>query len=114
MIRLSQKFEFSAAHRLSRPELSEAENLAVFGKCSNPNGHGHNYEVQVTIAGHPQEYMPGYDLTWPHCVYLYYANIVGFIGLGFYLLVLLTFARMTSPRVDGDSLPTLPASSSAS
>jgi hypothetical protein len=45
-------------------------------------------------------HLPGYDLTWPHCVYLYYANIVGFIGLGFFLLILLMFVRMTRPRVD--------------
>ena len=51
MIRLSQKFEFSASHRLHNPEMSEAENRACFGKCNNPNGHGHNYEVQVTLRG---------------------------------------------------------------
>jgi 6-pyruvoyltetrahydropterin/6-carboxytetrahydropterin synthase len=41
---------FSAAHRLSRPGLSDEENRAVYGKCSNPNGHGHRYTVQATIA----------------------------------------------------------------
>jgi len=51
MVRLSQKFEFSAAHRLHNPALSDAENLATFGKCNNPLGHGHNYELQVTVAG---------------------------------------------------------------
>ncbi len=53
MIRLSQKFEFSAAHRLNNPELDDATNRATFGKCNNPHGHGHNYEVQVTLAGTP-------------------------------------------------------------
>jgi 6-pyruvoyltetrahydropterin/6-carboxytetrahydropterin synthase len=53
MIRLSQKFEFSAAHRLHNPELSDDANRATFGKCNNPHGHGHNYEVEVTLAGTP-------------------------------------------------------------
>ena len=49
MIRLSQKFEFSASHRLHNEAMSDAENRASFGKCNNPAGHGHNYEVQVTV-----------------------------------------------------------------
>jgi 6-pyruvoyltetrahydropterin/6-carboxytetrahydropterin synthase len=53
MVRLSQKFEFSASHRLFNPKLSEEENRRIFGKCSNPHGHGHNYELQVTLAGEP-------------------------------------------------------------
>ena len=53
MIRLSQKFEFSASHRLHNPALSAEANRACFGKCNNPAGHGHNYEVQVTIVGRP-------------------------------------------------------------
>ena len=53
MIRLSQKFEFSATHRLHNPQLSEEENHRTFGKCNNPHGHGHNYEVQVTLRGEP-------------------------------------------------------------
>ena len=55
MIRLSQKFEFSATHRLHNPVLSEEENRRIFGKCNNPHGHGHNYEVQVTLRGEPDE-----------------------------------------------------------
>ena len=55
MVRLSQKFEFSASHRLHNPQLSEAENQAAFGKCNNPHGHGHNYEIQVTIKGEPDD-----------------------------------------------------------
>jgi 6-pyruvoyltetrahydropterin/6-carboxytetrahydropterin synthase len=55
MIRLSQKFEFSATHRLHNPKASEAENGRIFGKCNNPHGHGHNYEVQVTLKGEPDE-----------------------------------------------------------
>jgi len=53
MVRLSQKFEFSASHRLHNPSLSEADNRAAFGKCNNPHGHGHNYELQVTLVGQP-------------------------------------------------------------
>lgn len=51
MVRLSQKFEFSAAHRLHNPELSYDQNFETFGKCNNPHGHGHNYVVQVTLRG---------------------------------------------------------------
>ena len=53
MVRLSQKFEFSATHRLHNPALSAEENLQTFGKCNNPHGHGHNYELQVTLVGQP-------------------------------------------------------------
>jgi 6-pyruvoyltetrahydropterin/6-carboxytetrahydropterin synthase len=53
MIRLSQKFEFSASHRLHNPRLSDVENQQLFGKCNNPHGHGHNYVLQVTLVGKP-------------------------------------------------------------
>ncbi len=56
MVRLNQKFEFSASHRLHSAQLSDEENRKCFGKCNNPNGHGHNYEVQVTLAGQPDEH----------------------------------------------------------
>jgi len=52
MTRLSQKFEFSASHRLHNPKLTEEQNRKIYGKCTNPNGHGHNYELQVTLRGH--------------------------------------------------------------
>jgi 6-pyruvoyltetrahydropterin/6-carboxytetrahydropterin synthase len=51
MLRLSQKFEFCASHRLHNANLSDARNRELFGKCNNPHGHGHNYIVQVTAAG---------------------------------------------------------------
>lgn len=51
MTRLSHKFEFSASHRLHNPALSDEENRRTFGKCNNALGHGHNYEVQVTLIG---------------------------------------------------------------
>ncbi|XP_043912227.1 6-pyruvoyl tetrahydrobiopterin synthase isoform X2 [Protopterus annectens] len=46
---------FSACHRLHSKTLSEEENKKIFGKCNNPNGHGHNYKVEVTVYGeiHP-------------------------------------------------------------
>ena len=53
MMRLSQKFEFSATHRLHNPKADDTENSRIFGKCNNPHGHGHNYEVQVTLKGKP-------------------------------------------------------------
>jgi len=51
MVTLTKKFGFSAAHRLHSAQLSEEENRTVFGKCNNPHGHGHNYELEVTVQG---------------------------------------------------------------
>ncbi len=48
---LSVLFEFSASHRLCKPELSDAENEKLFGKCANKNGHGHNYTLEVRAGG---------------------------------------------------------------
>ncbi len=53
MLQLSQKFEFSAAHRLHNPVLSDQDNQGLYGKCNNPAGHGHNYEIEVTLSGRP-------------------------------------------------------------
>lgn len=44
---------FNAAHRLHNPAWDEAKNNAVFGKCNNPNYHGHNYEIEVKVTGEP-------------------------------------------------------------
>jgi len=49
-VQISQHYEFSAAHRLHVDSLSDEKNRAVFGKCNNPAGHGHNYCVEVTVA----------------------------------------------------------------
>jgi 6-pyruvoyltetrahydropterin/6-carboxytetrahydropterin synthase len=49
--RLTRRYKFAAMHRLHTDHLSEADNWKVFGKCNNPNGHGHNYVVLVTVAG---------------------------------------------------------------
>ncbi len=51
MIQVTHCYRISAAHVLSNPTVSEAENDAMFGKCSNPNGHGHDYEFEVTVGG---------------------------------------------------------------
>ena len=51
MIYITRKEHFNAAHRPYRPEYDDAKNLEVFGKCSNPNWHGHNYELFVTVKG---------------------------------------------------------------
>ena len=51
MIFITRRERFNAAHRLFRSDFSEEKNLEVFGKCSNPNWHGHNYELFVTIKG---------------------------------------------------------------
>jgi len=53
MIRITRKVEFSATHYYHNPNLSAEENRRVFGKCNNPHGHGHNYVLEVTIAGEP-------------------------------------------------------------
>ena len=50
MIQLTHQFEFSAAHRLHCDSMSDEENVATFGKCNNPAGHGHNYVVEVSVA----------------------------------------------------------------
>ncbi len=51
MIYITRRERFNAAHRLFRPEYSDEKNLEVFGKCSNPNWHGHNYTLYVTVKG---------------------------------------------------------------
>lgn len=51
MIYITRRERFNAAHRLFKAEYSDEKNLKIFGKCSNPNWHGHNYELFVTIKG---------------------------------------------------------------
>ncbi len=48
---LTRRYIFSASHRLHSDALSEAENRAIYGKCNNPHGHGHNYALEVTVSG---------------------------------------------------------------
>ena len=51
MILVTRSYAFAAAHVLAHPSLSDAENDRIYGKCSNPNGHGHDYEVELTVEG---------------------------------------------------------------
>jgi 6-pyruvoyltetrahydropterin/6-carboxytetrahydropterin synthase len=50
-VRITRRLHFSAAHRLGRAEWTDEENRNTFGDCANPNWHGHNYELDVTVAG---------------------------------------------------------------
>jgi 6-pyruvoyltetrahydropterin/6-carboxytetrahydropterin synthase len=50
-VSLTRRYLFAASHRLYTPQLSESENQRMYGKCSNPYGHGHNYFVEVTVSG---------------------------------------------------------------
>tara|TARA_R100000789_G_C2924548_1_gene127351 strand:+ start:66 stop:476 length:411 start_codon:yes stop_codon:yes gene_type:complete len=52
-VTVHRKAHFNAAHRLFRKDWNDAKNLRVFGKCSNPNYHGHNYELIVSVTGEP-------------------------------------------------------------
>lgn len=51
IVRLGRRYGFPASHRLFNPALDDAANRALFGKCANPHGHGHNYEVELTVRG---------------------------------------------------------------
>jgi 6-pyruvoyltetrahydropterin/6-carboxytetrahydropterin synthase len=54
-VKVSRKEHFNAAHRLFNPNWSDEENNNVFGKCANPNFHGHNYELIVSLTGEPDD-----------------------------------------------------------
>src|SRR5207245_11715921 len=47
---LTRRYMFSASHRLHSEEMSPQENVATYGKCNNPYGHGHNYELEITVS----------------------------------------------------------------
>lgn len=53
IVYVTRKVHFNAAHRLHNPERSDEWNREQFGPCNNPNWHGHNYELEVTVAGEP-------------------------------------------------------------
>ena len=53
MVYITRRETFAAAHRLFNPKFSNGENEKIFGKCSNPNWHGHNYVLEVVVAGEP-------------------------------------------------------------
>ena len=51
MVHLTRRYWFSASHRLHNPALADEENIALYGKCNNPGGHGHNYHLEITVMG---------------------------------------------------------------
>ena len=51
IVHLSRRYRFFASHRLHTPELTDEVNRELYGKCNNPHGHGHNYELEVTVRG---------------------------------------------------------------
>jgi 6-pyruvoyltetrahydropterin/6-carboxytetrahydropterin synthase len=54
-MKLTRRYRFSASHRLDTPKLTPDENRKLYGKCNNPYGHGHDYVLDVTVAGSPDE-----------------------------------------------------------
>ena len=54
-MKLTKRYRFSASHRLDTPALSVEQNRKLYGKCNNPYGHGHDYVLDVTVAGSPDE-----------------------------------------------------------
>jgi 6-pyruvoyltetrahydropterin/6-carboxytetrahydropterin synthase len=53
-MRLTRRYRFSASHRLHAPALDEQRNREIYGKCNNPYGHGHDYTLEVVVAGEPE------------------------------------------------------------
>lgn len=51
IVTVTRRLRFNAAHRVHNPALSDAENSRLFGKCNNPNWHGHNYTLEVSVSG---------------------------------------------------------------
>lgn len=60
-VRVTRRVHWNSAHRLFRPDWSDERNAEVFGACSNPHWHGHNYEMEITVAG-PIDPETGYVL----------------------------------------------------
>jgi 6-pyruvoyltetrahydropterin/6-carboxytetrahydropterin synthase len=61
-MKITRKYEFAAAHRLHMPHESDELNAELYGKCNNPRGHGHNYGLEVTVAGQPDADMAQSEL----------------------------------------------------
>ena len=55
VVTVTRLLHFNAAHRVHNPALSDAENATLFGKCNNPNWHGHNYRLEVSVRGEIDE-----------------------------------------------------------
>jgi 6-pyruvoyltetrahydropterin/6-carboxytetrahydropterin synthase len=60
-VTVTRRLQFNAAHRVHNPALSDEENVRLFGKCNNPNWHGHNYTLDVSVRG-PVDERTGYVL----------------------------------------------------
>ncbi len=73
-VKVSRKAHFNAAHRLHRPDWDAKKNEEVFGKCSNPNYHGHNYELIVSVYGEI-DHETGYVIDMKHLKALIYKEI---------------------------------------
>ena len=65
IVTITRRLQFNAAHRVHNPALSDAENKALFGKCNNPNWHGHNYTLDVSVSG-PVDAKTGYVVDLGH------------------------------------------------
>jgi 6-pyruvoyltetrahydropterin/6-carboxytetrahydropterin synthase len=65
IVTVTRRMTFNAAHRVHNPELSDLENARLFGKCNNPNWHGHNYVLEVSVRG-PVEDRTGYVMDLAH------------------------------------------------
>jgi 6-pyruvoyltetrahydropterin/6-carboxytetrahydropterin synthase len=50
-VRVTKRYRFAASHRLHAPAFSDEQNRAMFGKCNNPHGHGHNYQLEIAVRG---------------------------------------------------------------
>ncbi|MBC7894414.1 MAG: 6-carboxytetrahydropterin synthase [Cytophagaceae bacterium] len=59
IVTITRRLRFNAAHRIHNPVMSDEENARVYGKCNNPNGHGHNYTLDVSVTG-PIDERTGY------------------------------------------------------
>jgi 6-pyruvoyltetrahydropterin/6-carboxytetrahydropterin synthase len=65
MVTVTRLLHFNAAHRVHNPALSDEENTRLFGKCNNPNWHGHNYTLEVSVTGEPDP-VTGYVIDLGH------------------------------------------------
>lgn len=75
VVRATRRAHFCAAHRLHRPDWSEEQNREVFGDCSNPNWHGHNYVLDVTVEG-PVDPETGFVMDLKHLKQAMAAQVV--------------------------------------
>ncbi len=74
-LRVTTELEFCAAHRVYNPEWTDERNRDVFGGCANPNWHGHNYELVITVQGEPDP-ETGFVIDFRHLKALAQANVI--------------------------------------